>query len=182
MPILYNGFVTCDSFQNVLPRRGGFQSYPPSSCLHFLRITVLVGCVLRISLGLPPSSTCALHIEDNDRPETSCRTEGIDSRPVSLQEFLQPARLALSFSATSIRHSHRGTDEQPDQSRLVIDQERFSPPGTRRLRREPRSVQKPYFSAHLRCPGNLRWSGFQRHPAPPGASAGPPLHQRGDPG
>ena len=127
MPCLYNRLVTCDSFQNVLPRRGGFQSYPPSSCLHFLRITALVGCVLRIWLGLPPSSTCALHIEGNDRPETSCRTEGIDSRPVSLQEFLQPARLALSFSATSIRHSHRGTDEQPDQSRLVMDQQRFSP-------------------------------------------------------
>jgi hypothetical protein len=74
---------------------------------------------------------------------------------------------------TSIRHSHRGTDEQPDQSRLVIDQERFSPPGTRRLRREPLSMQKPYFSAHLRCPGTLRWSGFQRHPALSGASAAP---------
>ena len=105
MPCLYNRLVTCDSFQNVLPRRGGFQSYPPSSCLHFLRITALVGCVLRIWLGLPPSSTCAPHIEGNDRPETSCRTEGIDSRPVSLLELLQPPRLALSFSATSIRHS-----------------------------------------------------------------------------
>src|ERR1039457_2811673 len=127
MPSLSNGFVTCDSFQNELPRRGGFQSYPPLSCLLFLRITALAGCVLRISLGLPPSSPCALHIAGNDRPETSCRTEGIDSRPVSLPEFLQPARLALSFSATSIRHSHRGTDEQPDQSRLVIDQQSFSP-------------------------------------------------------
>ena len=65
--------------------------------------TALAGCVLRFSLGLPPSSTCALRIEGNDRPETRCRTEGIDSRPVFLPEFLQPARLALSFSATSIR-------------------------------------------------------------------------------
>jgi hypothetical protein len=31
--------------------------------------------------------------------------------------------LALSSSATSIRQSHRGTDEPPDQSRLVTDQE-----------------------------------------------------------
>ena len=111
--------------------RGGFHSYPLSSCLPFLRITALAGCVLRFSLGLPPSSTCVLRIEGNDRPETRCRTEGIDSRPVSLPEFLQPARLALSFSATSIRQSHRGTDQQPDQSRLVMDQERFSPLGTR---------------------------------------------------
>ena len=92
---------------------------PLSSCLPFLRITAPAGCVLRFSLGLPPSSTCVLRIEGNDRPETRCRTEGIDSRPVSLPEFLQPARLALSFSATSIRQSHRGTDQQPDQSRLV---------------------------------------------------------------
>jgi hypothetical protein len=91
--------------------------------------TALAGCVLRSSLGLPPSSTCALRIEGNDRPETRCRTEDIDRRPVFLPEFLQPARLALSFSATSIRQSHRGTDEQPDQSRLVTDQERFPPPG-----------------------------------------------------
>ena len=91
--------------------------------------TALAGCVLRFSLGLPRSSTCALRIEGNDRPETRCRTEGIDSRPVCLPQFLQPARLALAFSATSIRQSHRGTDEQPDQSRLVTDQERFSPPG-----------------------------------------------------
>src|SRR5260370_18492585 len=69
---------------------------------------------------------CALRIEGNDRPETRCRTEGIDRRPVFLPEFLQPARLALSFSATSIRQSHRGTDGQPDQSRLVAEQERFS--------------------------------------------------------
>ena len=33
------------------------------------------------------------------------------------------------FSATSVRQSHRGTDEQPDQSRRVTDQERSSPPG-----------------------------------------------------
>jgi hypothetical protein len=65
--------------------------------------TALAGCARRFSLGLPPSSTCALRIEGNDRPETRCRTEGIDSRPVFLSEFLQPARLALSFSATSIR-------------------------------------------------------------------------------
>jgi hypothetical protein len=123
--------------------RGGFQSYPPSSCLPFLRITALAGCVLRFSLGLPPSSPCVLRIEGNDRPETRCRTEGTDSRPVSLPEFLQPARLALSFSATSIQQSHRGTDQQPDQSRLVMDQERFSPPGTRRLRREPNQRLAP---------------------------------------
>ena len=126
-------------FRTNLPAadRGGFHSCRPSSCLPFLRITALAGCVLRFSLGLPPSSTCVLRIEGNDRPETRCRTEGIDSRPVSLPEFLQPARLALSFAATSIRQSHRGTDQQPDQSRLVMDQERFSPPGIRRLRREP---------------------------------------------
>ena len=91
--------------------------------------TALAGGVLWFSLGLPPSSICALRIEGNDRPETRCRTEGIDSRPVFLPEFLQPARLAPSFSATSIRQSRRGTDEQSDQSRLVTDQERFSPPG-----------------------------------------------------
>ena len=94
-------------FRTNLPAadRGGFHSCRPSSCLPFLRITALAGCVLRFSLGLPPSSTCVLRIEGNDRPETKCHTEGIDSRPVSLREFLQPARLALSFSATSIRHS-----------------------------------------------------------------------------
>jgi hypothetical protein len=58
--------------------------------------------VPRFSLGLSASSTCALRIEGNDQPETRCRTEGIDRRPVFLPEFLQPARLALSFSATSI--------------------------------------------------------------------------------
>ena len=72
--------------------------------------TALAGCVLRFSLGLPPSSTCALRIEGNDRPETRCHTEGIDGRPAFLPEFLQPARLALSFSATSIQQSHRATD------------------------------------------------------------------------
>src|ERR1035438_10012117 len=92
--------------------------------------TALAGGVLWFSLGLPPSSICALRIEGNDRPETRCRTEGIDSRPVFLPEFLQPARLAPSFSATSIRQSHRDTDEQPNQSRLVTDQERFSPPSS----------------------------------------------------
>jgi hypothetical protein len=69
---------------------------------------------------------CALRIEGNDRPETRCRTEGIDRRTVFLSEFLQPARLALSFSAKSIRQSHRGTDGQPGQSRLVTEQEKFS--------------------------------------------------------
>ncbi len=82
----------------------------------------LAGCVLRFSLAETQSSPCALHIEGNDRPETIYRTEGIDRRPVFLPEFLQPARLALSFSATSIRLSHRGTDEQPGQSRRVADQ------------------------------------------------------------
>src|ERR1017187_3347529 len=68
----------------------------------------------------PPSSTCVHRIEGNDRLETRCHTEGIDSRPVFLPEFLQPARLALSFSATSIHQSHRATDGQPDQSRLLL--------------------------------------------------------------
>jgi hypothetical protein len=121
--------------------RGGFHR----ACLFCRQPLSLVVC-FGFRLHWPPSFTCVLHIEGNDRPETRRRNEGIDSRPVSPPRFLQPVRLALSFSATSIHQSHRGTDEQPDQSCLVMDQEGFSPPGTRRLptdaARVPRSPNR----------------------------------------
>jgi hypothetical protein len=115
---------SCMSRHPTAPSSSGSPPAPESR--RGITANALVGYVPRFSLGLLPSSPCALRIEGNDRPETRCRTEGIDRRPVFLPEFLQPARLALSFSATSIRQSHRGTHGQPDQSRFVAEQERFS--------------------------------------------------------
>src|SRR5258708_2368776 len=108
---------SCISTHPAAPNSSGSPPAPESR--GGITANALVGCVPLFSLGLLPSSPCALRIEGNDRPETRCRTEGIDRRPVFLLEFLQPARSALSSSGTSIRQSHRGTDGQPDQSRLV---------------------------------------------------------------
>ena len=55
------------------------------------------------------------------------------------------------FSATSVRQSHRGTDEQPDQSRLVTDQERSSPPGAPDVAEDRRRRGDP---VNDRCGGN----------------------------
>src|ERR1039458_878117 len=97
------------------------QSAPrqPPKAVEELHQPLLLAVWFGLRLDCLQASTCALRIEGNDRLETRCHTEGIDSRPAFLPEFLQPARLALSFSATSIHQSHRATDGQPDQSRLL---------------------------------------------------------------
>ena len=52
------------------------------------------------------------------------------------------------FSATSVRQSHRGTDEQPDQSRRVTDQERSSPPGAPDVAEDRRRRGGPVMRRH----------------------------------
>jgi hypothetical protein len=92
---------------------------PGGGCLRFQAPPerVVTGCAPQSSPGLHPSSTCAPRIADNDRPETRCRTVGIDSRIALLPNLSRPARLALSFPVTSICQSHGGTDSRPEQSR-----------------------------------------------------------------
>jgi len=138
---------SCMSRHPTAPSSSG--SPPAPTSRRGITANALVGYVPRFSLGLLPSSTCALRIEGNDRPETRCRTEGIERRPVFLPEFLQPARSALSSSATSTRQSHRDTDGQPDQSRLCYGQERFSPAGASDIAKEGGRVKKigPWRSA-----------------------------------